>query len=52
MNQDEVLDLLSVVTAYDNRTPTQAVVAAWTEVAQRGRWTYGEAVDAVHTIFG
>lgn len=47
MTRDEVLDLLSVAIAYDNRRPDEAQVVAWEEAARRGRWTFGEAREAL-----
>lgn len=51
MNRDEVKHLLAVVMAYDNRKPGEANVAAWTEAANRGRWTFDEALDAIHAHY-
>jgi hypothetical protein len=46
-----VVDLLSAVTAYDNRNATPATILAWTEAGNRARWTYQEALDAVHAHY-
>lgn len=51
MTRDDVVDLLSIVTAYDNRNATQATVAAWSMAADIGRWSIEEAVDAVHAHY-
>lgn len=51
LTDPEVRQLLAVVMAYDNRKPGQATIAAWTEAARRGRWTFGEAIEAVHAYF-
>jgi hypothetical protein len=51
MTLDDVKKLLAVAMGYDNRNPGQLNVAAWSEAAQRGRWTLGEAVEAVHTHY-
>lgn len=48
MNDDEVRALLAVAMGYDNRRPGDLNVAAWREASERGRWTLGEAVNAVH----
>lgn len=48
MTRNEILDLLSAVTAYDNREPTEALLAAWSAAAQIARWTFVEALAAVH----
>lgn len=47
MTRDEIVSLLSVATAYDGRTLGEADVAAWGDAAERGRWTYDQAQDAV-----
>lgn len=51
MTNDEVVDLLSVITAYDNRNATAATVAAWTTASEIGRWSYRLAVEAAHHHF-
>lgn len=48
MTRDQIIDLLSVVVAYDNRHAGQGQLAAWTEAADRGHWTYDLALDAIH----
>lgn len=49
MTEDEVRRLLVAVMAYDNRkTPGQANVMAWCEAANRGKWTFEAALEAVH----
>jgi hypothetical protein len=48
MTENEVKELLAVVTSYDNRKVGRGMVSAWTESAQRGRWTFDEACNAVH----
>ena len=48
MNQAEVQALLAIAVAYDNRKPGEATIAAWMEAAERGRWSFPEAVDAIH----
>lgn len=44
----EVRHLLAVTMSYDNRKPSDSAVLAWGEAASRGRWTFDEAVEAVH----
>lgn len=51
LTRNETLDLLSAVTAYDNREATPENVLAWQEAAHRGRWTFDEALDAVHAHY-
>jgi hypothetical protein len=48
MNRDQVVQLLQVVTAYDNRKLDQVLVAAWNESATRGHWEFEPALNAVH----
>ncbi len=40
-----------LVMAFDNRQVGETTISAWTEVAQRGRWTYDEAEEAVKEHF-
>ncbi len=51
MNEREVIDLVSLITAYDGRNAGEAELHAWSEAAKRGRWTYADAVDAVNDHF-
>lgn len=51
MNRNEVIDLLSAITAYDNRNATRETVLAWSKAAEIGRWTLPEALEAVHEHF-
>lgn len=51
MNQNEVVDLLTAISAYDNRNPNPAAVLAWGKAAELGRWTLPEALEAVHEHF-
>jgi hypothetical protein len=37
--------------AYDNRKPGEANIAAWTEAAARGRWSFEAALEAIHTHY-
>lgn len=47
LTPDDVVDVLTVAAAYDRRTVGQADVHAWSDAAERGRWTRDEALDAV-----
>lgn len=47
MNNGEVFDLLSVVQAYDGRTVGESDVYVWADAAERGRWTFEQAREAV-----
>jgi hypothetical protein len=51
MNRDQVIELLQVAHAYDNRKIDAIMVAAWSESARRARWTAHEATEAVHEHF-
>lgn len=44
----ETRQLLAVAMSYDNRKPADATVLAWGEASRRGRWTFPEAVEAIH----
>lgn len=48
MTQSEIKKLLALAMSYDNRRPGEANVAAWAEAADRGRWTFDAAVEAIH----
>lgn len=47
MTRDEIINLLSIAAAYDKRTLGEADIAAWSDAADRGRWSYDMAQDAV-----
>jgi hypothetical protein len=51
MTHDEVVDLLTAISAYDNRKANPASVLAWGKAAELGRWTLQEALQAVHEHF-
>lgn len=51
MTHDQVVDLLTAISAYDNRKPNPAAVLAWGKAAELGRWTLPEALEAVHGHF-
>lgn len=48
MTEQEIRTLLALAMSYDNRRPGEANVAAWREAADRGRWTFDAAVEAIH----
>jgi hypothetical protein len=48
---DDVVDLLSVATGYDNRNASTATVLAWTTAGQHARWTREEALAAIHAHY-
>ncbi|MFC0546907.1 zinc finger domain-containing protein [Kutzneria chonburiensis] len=47
MRELEVRALLATCMAYDHRRPGDADLAAWTDAATRGRWTFAEANEAI-----
>lgn len=47
MTKNEVIDLLSLISAYDKRTAGQAEIHAFGDAAARGRWSFDEAAEAV-----
>lgn len=49
--RNDVIRLLQTATCYDNRNPSEGMVAAWHDSAQRGRWTFAEAADAIKTHY-
>ncbi len=48
MDEFEIRALLSAAMAYDNRKAGEAAIAGWLKAAERTRWTYGEALNAIH----
>lgn len=51
LTDQQVRALLAAAMAYDNRRPGEANIAAWTEAAKRGRWTFDTALEAIHTHY-
>lgn len=51
MTQNEIIDLLTAASAYDNRNASKAAVLAWSKSAELGRWTINEALDAIHAHY-
>lgn len=51
MTEDEIRGLLAAAMAYDNRRPGDANVAAWMESARRERWTFADALEAIHAHY-
>jgi hypothetical protein len=47
VTRDDIVRLLQTAAAYDNRTIGEGPVRAWFDSAERGRWTYPEAVEAI-----
>lgn len=48
LTEREIKLVLAAAMAYDNRKPGEANTAAWSEAANRGRWSFPEALEAVH----
>jgi len=51
MTETEIRALLAAAVAYDNRRPSAANIAAWHEAANRARWTFHAALDAIHAHY-
>jgi hypothetical protein len=51
VNPQEVINLLSIAAAFDNRKAGEANVHAWTDSAQRARWTFAEAAEALKDYY-
>lgn len=51
MNRDEIVELLQVVTAYDNRNLDHLIVATWCEAARRANWRRESALEAIHAHY-
>lgn len=51
MNDDEIVDLLTAVAAYDRRTGGKGDVIAWRAAAHAAGWTFEEALAAVAEHF-
>jgi hypothetical protein len=51
VTEHEIRQLLAVAMAYDNRKPGAATIAAWTEAAHRGHWTFPAALNAIHAHY-
>lgn len=47
ITRNEVIQLLQIAGAYDNRKAAEAPIHAWFDSATRARWTYLEAADAI-----
>ena len=43
----EVVELLKIANGFDNRKPSEKMRDAWLEAAERSRWTFAEAADAI-----
>lgn len=51
MNRNQVIELLQIAASYDGRKASEAAVHAWADAADRGRWTYPEAAEAIKTHY-
>lgn len=48
MIEDEIKRLYAIAISYDNRKLSEANITAWWEQADRNRWTFDEAREAIH----
>jgi hypothetical protein len=48
VTEDEIRRLYALAMAYDNRKFSEANITAWWEQAERNRWSYDEAREAIH----
>lgn len=48
LTNNQVVELLKAASGYDGRRPNDPARDAWAEQAKRGRWTYAEALEAIH----
>lgn len=51
MTRDDVIELLQVVQAYDNRDISSLTIATWSKSADIAHWPRDAAFDAVHAHF-
>lgn len=51
MNLDEIIELLQIVTSYDNRNVDPYMEASWLDAAHMARWTAHDANSAVRQHF-
>lgn len=51
MTRDEMVDLLTIAASYDKRKVGEADVWAWGDAAQRCRWTFDEAAEAIKMYY-
>jgi hypothetical protein len=51
VTRDEIVELLQVVTAYDNRNLDTLIVATWSEAARRANWSREGALEAIHAHY-
>jgi hypothetical protein len=48
ISDTRIRQLYALAVAYDNRKGSEANITAWTEQAERNRWTFDEAREAIH----
>ncbi|MCW2902231.1 MAG: hypothetical protein JWO67_4496 [Streptosporangiaceae bacterium] len=51
MTPDEIINLLSIAVSYDRRTVGEADVHAWGDAAERARWTFDDAAEAIKDYY-
>jgi hypothetical protein len=49
VTEDEIRRVYAIAMAYDNRKLSEANITAWWEQAERNRWTFDDAREAIHT---
>jgi hypothetical protein len=47
----EIINLLSIAAAFDNRKAGESTVHAWTDSSERARWTFVEASEAIKDYY-
>ena len=51
MRRNEIVNLLTLIAAYDGRTVGEGDVRAWSDAASRAGWTWAAAAEAVKAHF-
>lgn len=51
LSSDQIVELLKTASGYDGRKPNPQAKIAWIEAARRGRWTFDDAVNAIHSHY-
>lgn len=48
LTREEAVSLLAAASVYDSRKPNPDAVLAWVKASEVGRWTFRDALDALH----
>ena len=51
LTRNETIELLQIAGSYDGRKAAEASVHAWSDAAERARWTYEEAAEAIKSHY-